>query len=532
MNKFFAFALATLTPILASAQEESMERLRIENTTDYTKPVISKFHKVGLRSTAPIPCTGSPKIPVVLVQFNNKKFTVEDTEEKVKENYHKFCNGSGILGKRYQVQNGIWGSISDYFIEQSDSIFQPEFTVIGPVTLSENYEYYGKDSNNSKDVNIDKFYSEACKLAIENNNIDWTQFDNNYDGKVDFIFFIYAGRGQNNTVENNSNLIWPKENASGMAINVDDKKIWFAAYGCCNELINNKQDGIGTMCHELSHGLGLPDLYDVKGKSYGMDYLDLMDAGDYQIQGNQPCCYSAYERDFMGWRKLEVLPNDEKLNLKLLPIETGGIGYVIKNPSKGDGTEYFILENRQNLNFDTYLGCQSAAVFRDYGPCHGLMITHVDYFESKWISNNVNADSEHQRFTLVPADKALVSSSIAGYTYSYFRSLRGDLYPGGEEVTEMSDYSVFNGTFYDRITDIKEHEDGTITLKINGGIDEPEPPVNPGDEDEPDAITSLSSTNSVAYKIYNVQGQHIQSLQKGTNIIKYSTGDIKKIIVR
>ena len=81
--------------------------------------------RIGAQSTAPLPSVGSPKIPVLLVSFADEDFTVADTDEKVREFYDLYCNGTRD-GHLYTAHKSR-GSIRDYFIEQSDSLFQPEF---------------------------------------------------------------------------------------------------------------------------------------------------------------------------------------------------------------------------------------------------------------------------------------------------------------------------------------------------------------------------------------------------------------------
>ena len=87
------------------------------------------------------------------------------------------------------------------------------------------------------------------------------------------------------------------------------------------------------MCQELGHALGLPDFYDTKGKEYGLDYWDIMDTGCYCGDAYHPCGFSAYEKDFMGWRKLVELKRDEEVSLTLMPVSAGGTGYKMKNPA-------------------------------------------------------------------------------------------------------------------------------------------------------------------------------------------------------
>lgn len=235
--------------------------------------------RIGAQSTAAIRSIGSPKIPIILVDFNDSRFSVANTKEAINNYYNLYCNGTG-MGNNY-TEAGSTGSIKDYFVAQSDSLFQPEFIVIGPVTLSKSVSYYGANSGSQKDINYAEFRKEAIQIAMAENNIDWTTFDNDNNGTVDMVYFIYAGLGEN--AGGGPNTLWPKESTAQTVIN----GITFANSACCNEvqpakadsegnIIATKPAGIGVMCHELSHALGLPDFYDTRSVAFGMDMWSLM----------------------------------------------------------------------------------------------------------------------------------------------------------------------------------------------------------------------------------------------------------------
>lgn len=488
--------------------------------------VSHRQHRVGSRETAPLPCVGSPHIPVVLVQFPDLEFVsdalnmegVEHSDENVRTFYDKYCNGTGIPGQNFTYPNGIYGSVADYFIEQSDSLFAPYFQVIGPVTMSQSYAYYGKDQGGITDVNISKFYSEALRLAIQQYS-HWEEFDNNGDGKYDFVFFIYAGEGQNaygsysecvkDGNPEKAHLLWPKEGSYDFTVD----GYTFGGFGLTNEMYGSRTDGVGTACHEVSHGLGLPDMYDTSLHAFGMDYWDLMDAGNFCKTGRCPCAYSTYERDFMGWRKLvELTSLTEPQTITLQPIQKGGVGYKLVNPDNKD--EYYILENRQTIGFDNFLGWVTTSynglkITEELGYNHGMLVTHVDYSSSAWRNNSVNSDALHQRMTVLPADGQLVSS-IYGFTESYFRSMAGDLYPGSQNVTAIPSerFTLFTGgTLPINITNIRENDDLTITLEINGG--------------EPTAVEGVSERDGInahASTLYDLSGRPVAVPSRGLYI--------------
>lgn len=399
--------------------------------------------RIGSQATAALPASGSPKVPVLLVSFADKNFSVAGNDEDVRNYYDLYCNGTRD-GKRYR-DHGSYGSISDYFIAQSDSLFQPEFIIIGPVQLDNGYAYYGKNSGSSLDVNYSKFRQEAVSKAVEQFDIDWLGlFDNRNKKQVDMVFFIYAGLGEANGGDENT--IWPKDVGSSNTIN----GIKFASSACCNELMVKDVDsegnyvtdvdGIGIMCHELSHALGLPDFYDVSGSSFGMDVWSVMDYGEYCANGYCPASYTAYERDFMGWRQLQTIT--EKGLYELVPTEKGGIGYKVVN--KENPNEYYVLENRQKTGWDSALG--------SYG--RGLQVTHVDYVASRWNSNIVNTEAAHQRMTIIAANNRYIGSSVTeGFADDDDRFTQmkitwsGNLYPY-EQNDSLTSFSTPAATVY------------------------------------------------------------------------------------
>lgn len=492
-----------------------------ENLTDYSEleARASRMHKVGKRSTAPLACVGSPKIPVVLVQFADKEFAadtvynkeIEHSDANVHAFYESYCNGEG-----YRFYSASYGSVRDYFIEQSEGQFTPEFVVVGPVTLDKSYMYYGEDSGSRTDININEFYREAITKGTAL-GVNWMDFDDNNDGKPDFIFFIYAGEGQNaydreDKDPEHSGLIWPKESVTSLTVD----KIVFSGYGCTNEVYNKRPDGVGTMCHELSHGLGLPDFYDTKYVAFGMDYWDMMDAGCYCRQGLWPCAYSAYEREFMGWKNMVELSLDEPATITLQPMSRGGVGYKLTNPTNKN--EYYILENRQTLGSDTYLGWVASTPRNKYGANHGLMVTHVDYNESSWTSNSVNTNKDHQRITLLPADGVLISS-IPGYTDPYYESMVGDLYPGSKNVASIQpqQFVLFTGgNLPTEITQIIENEDLSITLHVNGGT-----------EVSIEDVVAKDDVNAAQSAFYDLMGRKVAEPVRGIYI-----KDGKKVFVK
>ena len=416
--------------------------------------------RVGSVTTAPVKPWGVKKIPVILSAFKDKKFSVGSTDTKVRNYFDKFFNGTDI-----SVTTDNWGSVRQYFIDQSLGQFQPEFAVIGPVELDSVYGYYGGDRGGAKDTLYSKFVRESftkAKGLVD----DWTPFDNDGDGKVDMCVLIFAGMGQNYTNSyGDKSTIWPKEMPTSYTI----EGVTLAGCSSSCELRPTaasggvitayKPDGVGVVIHELSHAIGLPDLYDTNNKAFGLDYWSIMDYGMYTRSSNVPVGYTAYEREFMGWQQTETIEGPRTLHISC--FDDGGKGYKLVNSANPN--EYYILDNRQAKGWD-------------WGVCsnrgHGMLVFHVDYNYSAWTSNSVNTNPSHQRLTIIPANGTLIGANNYKNKNEWQTSLMGNPYPGITENHELSDTSepaslVFTGTYMRKpMYDIEETEDGMITVKV------------------------------------------------------------------
>ena len=349
---------------------------------------------------------------VILINFQDKKMYSANTREE----FDKMMNQVGYTG------NGNAGSVHDYFLAQSYGKFDLTFDVVGPVTVSKKLADYGANVGGDDKDPAGMVY-EACKLA--DSQVNFADYDWDGDGEVDQVFVICAG--QSEAAGGSAECIWPHEwnlYSGGYSLTLDGVRI--DTYGCSTELngtSTTRMDGIGTACHEFSHCMGLPDMYDVDySNGFGMSYWSIMDSGAYNGDGYAPSGYTAYERWTSGW--LQPVELKKACTVGQMPsLDKEPVAYVMYNDANRN--EYFLIENRQQ---DGWFGEDAAK---------GLLITHVDFDEDAWLENSVNDLPGHQRCTIVPAD----NRDTEGTTY-------GDLYPygGNNQFTNTSSpaASLFN----------------------------------------------------------------------------------------
>ena len=306
---------------------------------------------------------------VILAQFTDVKFKTANNQAK----YQKIMNA-----ENYTTSEGFVGSVADYFRAQSSGQFEIAFDVVGPVTLANNQKYYGENDKDGYDIRAHEMIVEGCQLA--DGKVNFADYDWDGDGEADQVYVIYAGKGEADGGSSVANTVWPHMwtlyDAMGETLTLDG--IMVNTYACSNEIDRDGHiEGIGSICHEFSHCLGYPDIYDTLGDNYAMGSYDLMSGGNYNGDSFVPAGYSAYEKWMAGWIDLTPLSAESVSESSLKPVSEGGEGYIIYNDGHRD--EYLIVENRQLTNWDAEL------------PGHGLMVTQVDFDEDIWEWNIPNA---------------------------------------------------------------------------------------------------------------------------------------------
>lgn len=393
------------------------------------------------------PTTGEVHSLVILVQFADTKFSTVGSDA------HQFFN-SMLNEPGFTYSNGANGSARDFYVNSSNGKFQPQFDVIGPVTLPKKYSYYGANKGSSTDnpVALEEFVREACTLADP--LVDFSQYDHNQDGFIDNIYFFYAGKGEADSGDGNA--IWPhsayyadiakEAGVTQKSLKLDGIEV--GNYTCSNEIngtiITPQPAGIGTFVHEFGHVLGLADHYDV---NYGITTFapgsfDTMAQASYNNNGNTPAAFSAYERACLGWLDLTVLKNGVD-TLNVLPdLNDSNKAYMVPVGGTND-QEYFIMENRQQKGWDAFI------------PGHGMLLWHIDYDAKAWEKNELNITGTHQRVDIVEADNKLTDNTRSG-----------DPFPGTSNVSQCNLTSWAGGKVMS-LDDIEE-KDGIINLMLGG----------------------------------------------------------------
>ena len=471
--------------------------------------------KLGSKSDGVVPSIGEVVLPIIMVQFPDMKFLETTTVDKVSRTRNE---------QGYSDEYQAIGSVRDYYIAQSDSLFMPSFDVLGVVTLSKGYAYYGADNSKDIDLNCNKMIQEAIDSMVAR-GVDFSKYV--VDGKVPNVSIYHAGPGAHQSYEEGwEDYLWAHF-SSYYTFKAGDVKINSYFVGCETmqdytvlegEYVptNSYFDGFGVFVHEFNHALGLPDFYctDYSVDEGTPDIWSVMDYGQYLGDAWRPIGFSAYERAYMGWLDVKQL-EDEAQHCVLYPFgsDEGPTAYCIKNPANQN--EYFLLENRQ----------PSTWYPSDMG--HGMLITHVDYNSTRWYWNDLNNDPDHLRFTIVPADNVWNEYSI-NVRWSRFQN---DLFPGGYGVTSFTDDTtpaskVFTGSKLGRpIYNITE-TDGVITFSY---LDENET-----------AIENLEAQGATTADVYTVEGRLLRSgvevsairqmLPAGIYVVKTIAGTQKVLV--
>ena len=318
---------------------------------------------------------------VIPVEFPDKKFTVPSPRASI----------YNLFNQQYYSDNGATGSVLDWFRDNLGGAGSFSFEVCDVVTLPNEMAWYGANADGVTDRNIKQLVAHACQAA-DAAGVDFTRFDFDRDGIVDNVFLLFAGH--NEAEGGGDNTLWPQSwNIADLGLTLDGMKISnFSLYSEYSGPSGYNFAGIGTICHEYCHFLGLPDLYDVndekEGRSDGLfGSLSIMDQGNYNNNGRTPPYLTVFERQIIGLAT--TVPVRQERELLVTPVQQTASVWVLPAGTTG---EDFWLEYRDGTKWDAHIGGA------------GLVVYHIDKSlsqagsmtaKARWNTNAVNACADH-----------------------------------------------------------------------------------------------------------------------------------------
>lgn len=354
---------------------------------------------------------------IILVNYIDKKFSMSNPSSF----YDDMVNTKDFSGYYW---NGrlvrMTGSVRDYFYDNSNQIFDPNFDVVGPVDVNFACTY----PNGTSDADA-VFYAA---LNAADPYVDFSDYDSDGDGYVDMVFFLVAGYSANYS-GNNDAYLWPHMYYLYYAPPHDGK--YFGLYACSTEIAGWENyysdiNGIGTFCHEFGHVLGLPDLYDTDYTGSGGESRDpgewsVMAGGSGSNFGRNPVGYSLYERYALGFTQPTMINSVGTYTLQA--IDESNSGLRLNTPNRD---EFFLLENRQPGKWDRNL------------PGSGMLVARVDSSNVRvWEYNDVNVNPNHMYYELLRANYVGQDSE-------------SDPFPGSSNVTRLTNYTKPSLLTWDR----------------------------------------------------------------------------------
>ncbi len=356
------------------------------------------------------PVTGSPRVLVILANFQDVKFTVEEPREY-------FDN---MLNSMVLSEENPFGSARKWLSDNSNGSFTPQFDIVGPVTVDHAYDYYGGNNVYGTDRRPLELIADACRAADP--LVDFSEYDLDGDSNADYVYVYYAGPGE--STYGKPATVWPHSGSlldSGISVRADGTTI--DIYSCSNEWLKDTPDGIGPFLHQFLTFLGVPPLGDGMndGPTATPGSWSVMDTGCYNNGSLTPPAMSAFERMTLGWIEPRTVTEPE--SHELAPLIQGG--EALKIPC-GNDNEYFLLEYRIQKDWDTFL------------PNHGLLVWHIDVTPESLSDGYVNRVTDHHRVRLLKPNGTETADMTSP---DYEAVLRGWCLPGTTGTMRLDDFT-------------------------------------------------------------------------------------------
>lgn len=280
----------------------------------------------------------------VIVEFQDVRAAVDP------DDVNNMLNGANFS------LNGNFCSVREYFRLMSTDRLDYQNVVVGPVRLSRNRSYYETTS----------LVDEALDIAVDQFNLDLSEFVTQEDRVVDAINFMYAGRTVYHVAGTNTpSELWPHNFVTRRTFDTPSGPVSTYFYQLCSLGRHRVDLSIGTFSHENGHMLcRFPDIYDYGRrdddfvKSLGIGPYCLMGSGNHNGSGRTPSPICSYLRDLVGWSGNEVILNGgQDVAARYDDYDTVYKYLTTK------ANEYFMIENRSALGLDQNQAASGLAIF-------------------------------------------------------------------------------------------------------------------------------------------------------------------------
>lgn len=266
------------------------------------------------------------------------------------------------------------GSVKDVFLINSYGKFTLQSTIFGWIDLPKTESYYAGGVSGFGSSR----YVEALHFAMnslrDKYRVDFSSFDADKDGRVDMVTMIHSGyAAEIYGIDQNGVRVkdriwshhWQLPSSSSWThdgITVYRYSTSPALFGLSGTDIGR----IGVIAHEIGHSIDLPDLYGTSAGN-GIGSYDLMSnhwgfAPLYSQSQLYPPIMSPWTKMLAGWLEPILIEKSGTFNIAPSAVSQ----QIYRVDLTDDGSEYLLIENRQQVKFDVYL------------PQAGLAIWHID----------------------------------------------------------------------------------------------------------------------------------------------------------
>jgi M6 family metalloprotease-like protein len=275
------------------------------------------------------------RLAVVPLDFPDKPHTPRVTPD----DWRRALFSEGAYRGQSPTGQQVFGSLNDYYVEQSCGAFRIKGRVFNCVRVGRRQDAYAADADRTALLTeaLDQLLARAGADALAD-----------FDG----LLFLYAGE---RLAARPGDLFWPHR----ATLTYRDRHWPY----CLCPAGGEQMASIGVLAHEFGHLLGLPDLY-APGDGRKAEPVGIWCtmANGHGREG-KPLHLSAWCKERLGWLRPAVLDPRTPQKLRLRPVE-GSSRECFKVLLRPDGGEYLLLENRAARGFDRDVPAEGLLVWR------------------------------------------------------------------------------------------------------------------------------------------------------------------------